>query len=163
VRIDARVSYEGFGRRVLAGLVDAGLALMVVATAVLLTLVVGEESPRLSTLAAELPGFSTSAPWLLVVIGSAQIAFWTFLGATPGMLLLGSQVLGTDSGRNLPLPRSCLRCLGLWLGLACLGIGVLWSLRDPRHQGLHDKLARSLVVKEDESLMALDELVEGLK
>jgi len=39
----------------------------------------------------------------------------------------------------------------------------LWILRDPRNQGLHDKLAGSVVVKEDESLMTLDELLRGLQ
>lgn len=163
MRIDARVVYEGLGRRALAGLVDAGLLLVVAATVMLVLLVFGEDSPRISTLAAWLPGFSTQAAWWLAAIALAQIAFWTTLGATPGMLLLGSQVLGSNSGRSLPLPRSLVRCVGLWLGLACLGIGVLWSLRDPRRQGLHDKLAGSVVVREDESLMALDELVEKVK
>jgi uncharacterized RDD family membrane protein YckC len=39
----------------------------------------------------------------------------------------------------------------------------LWSIWDRRHQGLHDKLAGSVVIKEDESLMALDELLESVK
>jgi len=63
----------------------------------------------------------------------------------------------------LSLPRSLLRGTGLWLGLAGLGVGVLWIIWDPRHQGLHDKLAGSVVIREDESLMALDELLGGVK
>ena len=47
--------------------------------------------------------------------------------------------------------------------VACLGAGVLWIIRDPRKQGLHDKLVGSLVVREDESLITLEELAENLK
>jgi uncharacterized RDD family membrane protein YckC len=149
MRLGAGVTYEGFGRRLLAGLVDLVLML--------------ENPPRASALVAELSGLRSHGLWLLGMILSAQSLFWTFLAATPGMLLLGCQVLRAGSGRHLSLPRSLVRCAGLWLGLACLGVGVLWIIWDPRHQGLHDKLAGSVVVKEDESLMALDELLEGVK
>jgi uncharacterized RDD family membrane protein YckC len=100
---------------------------------------------------------------LLAAIFSAQTLFWTFLAATPGMLLIGCQVLRADKGERLSLWQSLARGAGLWLGLACLGVGVLWSIWDPHHQGLHDKLVGSVVTKEDESLMALDELLESVK
>ncbi len=163
MRPDARVTYEGFGRRLLAGLVDLTLVVVVVVTLVLLGLATDEGQPRASALVADLSGLWTRGLWLLAMILAAQTFFWTFLAATPGMLLLGCQVLRADSGRRLSLPRSLVRCAGLWLGLACLGAGVLWGIWDPRHQGLHDKLAGSVVVKEDESLMALDELLESVK
>ncbi len=163
MRLDARVTYEGFGRRLLAGLVDLTLVLVVVVTLVLLGLATDENPPRTSALVADLSGLWTHGPWLLAMILSAQILFWSFLAGTPGMLLLGCQVLRADSGRHLSLPQSLVRCAGLWLGVACLGAGVLWSIWDPRHQGLHDKLAGSVVVNEDESLMALDELLESVK
>ena len=163
MRLDARVTYEGFGRRLLAGLVDLILTLVVVVTLVLLGLASDENPPRASALVAGLSGLWSHGLWLLGMILSAQALFWTFLAATPGMLLLGCQVLRAGSGRRLSLPRSLVRGTGLWLGLAGLGVGVLWIIWDPRHQGLHDKLAGSVVVKEDESLMALDELLEGMK
>jgi uncharacterized RDD family membrane protein YckC len=96
---------------------------------------------------------------MLAMIFSVQTLFWSFLAATPGMLLLGCRVVRGDNGKHLSLAQSLARCAGLWLGLACLGIGVLWSIWDRRHQGLHDKLVGSVVVREDESLMSLDELL----
>ena len=163
MKIDDRVFYEGFGRRLLAGLVDLSLLLVAIATLALIALVAGGDAASVSEMVAEPAVSRTQAlAWLGVVLGLQSLC-WTFLGATPGMLLLGCQVLDAESGRRLSLPRSGLRCLGLWLGLACLGVGVLWSIRDPRHQGLHDKLARSVVVREDESLLELDELAESLK
>ena len=163
MRLGAGVTYEGFGRRLLAGFVDLALVLVVVVTLVLLGLAGEQSPPRASALVADLSGLGSYGPWLLAMIVSAQSLFWTFLAATPGMLLLGCQVLRAGDRRRLSLPRSLVRCAGLWLGLACLGVGVLWIIWDPRHQGLHDKLAGSVVVKEDESLKTLDELLEGLK
>lgn len=163
MRPDADVVYEGFGRRLLAGLVDLVLVLVVVVTLVILGLASDENPPRASTLVADLSALPSHGLWFLAVIASAQALFWTFLGATPGMLLLGSQVLRADNYARLSLTQSCLRCVGLWLSLACLGAGVFWSIWDRRHQGLHDKLARSVVIKEDESLMALDEFLEHAK
>ncbi|GMQ96245.1 MAG: hypothetical protein BMS9Abin14_776 [Gammaproteobacteria bacterium] len=163
MRLSAGVTYEGFGRRLLAGLFDLTLMLVVVVTLVLLGLAIDESPPRASVLVADLSGLRSYGLWLLGMILSAQALFWTFLAATPGMLLFGCQVLRAGSGRRLSLARSLVRSAGLWLGLASLGIGVLWIIWDPRHQGLHDKLAGAVVVKEDESLLALDELLEGVK
>jgi uncharacterized RDD family membrane protein YckC len=163
VKLDTCVTYEGFGRRLLAGLMDLALALVVVLALVLLRLASEESPPRASAVVEALSGLRISAPWIFAMIFSAQTLFWTFLAGTPGMLLMGCLVLRAGSGRPLPLYRSLVRCVGLWLGLACLGAGVLWSIWDPRHQGLHDKLAGSVVVKEDESLMTLDELSSGVK
>jgi len=157
------VTYEEFWRRLLSGLVDLTLVLVVIVTLALLGLATDQNPPRASALVADLSALRSHGLWLLAIILSAQTLFWAFLAATPGMLLLGCQVLRADRGGRLSLLQSLVRCLGLWLGLACLGVGVLWSIWDPRHRGLHDKLAGSVVVKEDESLMALDELLEGVK
>lgn len=163
MRLDARVTYEGFGRRLLAGLMDVVLASGLIATLVLLRLVTQDGPPSASALARDLSGLSLHGVWLLAMVCSAQTLFWRFLAGTPGMLLLGCLVLRADSGGRLSLLQSLVRCAALWLGLACLGVGVLWSIWDRRHQGLHDKLVGSVVVREDESLMVLDELLGGVK
>lgn len=163
MRLDAGVVYESFPRRVLAGLVDLTIAVILVVTLLLLSLAADESPPESAILVAALEEVAMHGPWLLAMAASAQALFWTFLSATPGMLLMGSQVVNGKTGGRLSLARSLVRVVGLWLGLIPLGIGVLWILRDPRNQGLHDKLAGSVVVKEDESLMTLDELLRGLR
>ena len=45
-----------------------------------------ENPPRTSALVADLSGLWTHGPWMLVMIFSAQIVFWSFLAGTPGML-----------------------------------------------------------------------------
>ena len=161
MKIDDRVVYVGIGRRVLAGLIDLALVVIIVVTLSLLGLASEQSPPERSALLAELAALRSSSPWWLAVIFLAQTLFWSFLAATPGMLLLGVQVLRSDTGKPLSLARSLARGVGLWLGVACLGAGILWSIWDPRHRALYDKLLGSVVVREDESLMTLDELMRG--
>lgn len=163
MKLDVRVTYEGLGRRLLAGLLDIAFLTLLAGTAVVVGLVVGNETERVPDILTDWFMQPTPAAWWLAAVTSALVLFWAFLGASPGMLLLGSQVLRADSGRRLSLVQSFVRSIGLLLGLACFGIGVLWCIRDRRHQALHDKLAGSVVVREDESLMTLSELVEGMK
>lgn len=161
--MDTRVRYEGFGRRLVAGLIDVMLLLVATATVALLVLVLGGEPAAPATPSAAPGAFDAYALSWMAALFALQSLCWAFLGATPGMLLLGCQVLRANTGRRLSLARSCLRALGLWSGIACLGVGVLWIIRDPRRQGLHDKLVGAVVVREDESLMSLEELVEAVK
>ena len=163
MRLDARVTYERFGRRLLAGVIDLALTVALILALVLLSIAAEGDGPSTPASSADLSAPWFHGPWLLAMICSAQTLFWSLLAATPGMLLVGCRVVGGDNGRRLSLARSLARCAGFWLGLACLGIGVLWSIWDRRNQGLHDKLVGSVVIREDESLMALDELLGIVK
>lgn len=163
MRLDSRVIYEGFWRRLVAGLADLVLVSVAVAALGLIVLSFSEEPSAVLDRFAERPGLWRYGVWMLAAFALVQTAFWRCLGATPGMSLVGCQVVGAKTGRRLTLVASALRSLALWAGLACLGVGVLWIIRDPRNQGLHDKLAGALVVREDESLIALEELAEGLE
>lgn len=163
MRSDGHVIYEGFGRRLLAGIIDSALVLLSIGFLAVVRFAVEGTQPSASALLASLSGLAFHAPWLLAMVCSAQTLFWRFLEATPGMLLLGCQVVRADNAKPLSLLRSLVRSVGLWLGLGCLGIGVLWSIWDPRRQGLHDKLVGSVVIKEDESMIPLDELLGAVE
>ena len=160
MNLDARATYEEFTRRLLAGLIDSFLLVVLAATVALVDVIAGADLHDGTLIGDYLATLTRQAPWWLAAAGVALVAMWAFMAATPGMLLLGSRVVSASSGRRLTLAQSGVRAIGLVLGLAALGIGVLWCIRDPRHQGLHDKLARAVVVREDESLLTLDELLE---
>jgi uncharacterized RDD family membrane protein YckC len=68
--------------------------------------------------------------------------FWVLVGRTPGMALLGLRVVATGR-RRLSWPAVLIRAVTL----AYFPIGALWALVDRRHQGIHDKLARTEVVR----------------
>jgi uncharacterized RDD family membrane protein YckC len=75
---------------------------------------------------------------------------WYFLtkyqGQTPGKMLLGIRVVKTD-GSALSTLDSIVRTLGYTLNWILLGIGWLLAFWDKNHQGLHDRMADTYVVK----------------
>lgn len=160
MKLDARVVYEGFGRRLLAGLIDLFLLALLAATTMFLGVVTGADTrgePLISEYGARLLAYGA---WWLAAGWVTLVPCWAFMGASPGMLLVGSRVVRVENGGRLTLVGSAVRAVGLALGMAALGIGILWCIRGLRHQALHDKLVGSVVVREDESLMTLEELVE---
>jgi uncharacterized RDD family membrane protein YckC len=68
--------------------------------------------------------------------------FWSLVGRTPAMALLGLRVVGLD-GRAVGWFSALVRAAVL----AYFPIGALWLLLDRRHQAVHDKLARTAVVR----------------
>jgi uncharacterized RDD family membrane protein YckC len=67
-------------------------------------------------------------------------------GQTVGMRILGVRIIRID-GRPFSMGRAVLRHLaGYPLSMFFFFLGFLWILWDPRQQGWHDKLARTVVV-----------------
>jgi uncharacterized RDD family membrane protein YckC len=78
----------------------------------------------------------------MVIIGS-----WVALGASPGKLLLGLRIVDEPTGGR-PTAWQCIgRYLMALVGILCAGLGYLWIAIDPRKQGWHDKIVRTLVVR----------------
>ena len=137
----------GFGRRLVAYLVDrvcAGLVAACMTVYFLLPLV---------GLDPDAPGFEDAAGRAICaalgVWGVVQAAyFWLFTGLcgqTPGKLLLGLAVVGPDGGRP-DLARALVRELaGRPLASLPLGLGYFWALGGGR--GWHDLLAGTRVVR----------------
>jgi uncharacterized RDD family membrane protein YckC len=76
------------------------------------------------------------------------VAFWSTTGQTPGNRLLGIRVRPVAGDRLRPR-RSLLRFAGLTLAAIPLGAGFLLILFDKRRRGLHDRIARTVVVDDD--------------
>ncbi|HSB09598.1 MAG TPA: RDD family protein [Blastocatellia bacterium] len=67
-------------------------------------------------------------------------------GQTAGMRILGVYIVRVD-GTPFTLKHAAVRHLiGYPLSMAAFFLGFLWMLWDPRQQGWHDKLARTIVV-----------------
>jgi uncharacterized RDD family membrane protein YckC len=71
-----------------------------------------------------------------------SMLFWRLAGRTPGMALLDVRVVQVN-GRPVSWFASLVRAILL----AYLPVGAVWSLVDRRRQGVHDKLARTIVVR----------------
>ena len=76
------------------------------------------------------------------------LIFWSHLGGgrTLGMRLLRLRVIRED-GSELRVVGAFIRWLGLWLSFVVCFVGVIWVAFDSRHQGWHDKIAKTLVVR----------------
>jgi uncharacterized RDD family membrane protein YckC len=98
---------------------------------------IGAEAHRLALAAA--------SAYLLVLPAMLAIycaLFWLLAGRTPGMAVLGLRVVAVRAR-----PVSWLSVLVRALVLAYFPIGALWALVDRRRQAVHDKLARTTVIR----------------
>ena len=83
-----------------------------------------------------------------VLIGGYFVLFWSTVGQTPGMRVLGLRV--TDGGgRVLGTGRSLLRLAASVVAIAPLFLGFLPVLFDRRRRALQDFVARSVVVRDE--------------
>jgi uncharacterized RDD family membrane protein YckC len=87
---------------------------------------------------------SVAAMWSIVVAGYF-VLFWTLTGETPGMRLMRLRVLDAE-GQPPRFARSVLRLIGAILAAIPFFAGYLLILVDDRRRGLHDMIARTVVV-----------------
>ena len=127
----------GFGQRLLAQVIDLfwllplSFLLGAVATFV-------NQGPM--SLGGELMGNLIGALVILL--------FWAERQATPGKLVLGLRIVDAETGGMPELRSLVMRYIGYLVSALPLGLGYLWVLWDPRRQGWHDKMARTLVVQD---------------
>jgi uncharacterized RDD family membrane protein YckC len=145
--------YAGFWRRLGAWLLDIVLAWSAFVCVLLVwSGVTGHAEPW-------------DEPATTPVIGATALGVFilgrcldAWLQGTPGKFLMGCRVIDARSGRNMRCRQSLWRGLAMLLAALPAGLGIFrigWNLRK---QGLHDRLAGSLVILEDEALMSLAEL-----
>lgn len=139
----------GVWRRVLAGLVDVlACALLVVLLTVALGVVLGLSLGDART-AQELDELWEAGSELLMLVA---IWFWfAWPESRPRQATVGKKMLGlkvTDlQGRRIGLGRASWRLVAKILSALPLGAGFLMAAFTPRRQGLHDRLAGTLVLR----------------
>ena len=138
--------YAGPGRRLLGFVLDFSLLTLLVA---LFLPLAGISVEQLAV-----TDFSRSLQLtLFLVVAGGQIAFTAWRGQTPGKMIVRIRVVDHATGRIPTLASAAVR----WLIPACVSLsGSLtivawlliygWLLFDSRRQGLHDKVARTVVV-----------------
>lgn len=102
--------------------------------------------------AVTLPGYPTPimlGDYIGLVVGAVYfVSFWVVRSQTPAMALAKIRVVDQTSGQPLTVVHGLIRFFGGVLSVACVFLGLLAALVDPRHQGWHDRWAKSLVVRE---------------
>ena len=137
------LAYAGFWWRVLAVLIDSILLVAL--------LILGN---RLFVKGIDYGNGNiviTEGQWWYAVWGIIDFLYvpvtWAWLGHTPGHRALGMEIRRVDDGQRPSAGTIIVRYLGYIISAIILGIGFLIAAFDPRKQGLHDKLASTVVVR----------------
>jgi uncharacterized RDD family membrane protein YckC len=138
---DIELEYAGFWVRVGAAIIDTLLLSLILLP--VLTAVYGSaywSSDRLIQGPADF-----LVTWVAPAI--AVVLFWIARQATPGKMALGVRIVDAATGGKPRSGQLVLRYLGYYIAMLPLFIGILWVAFDPRKQGWHDKIARTVVVR----------------
>ena len=138
-----RGQHAGFASRFIAFIVDCAVSIGV------FMLVLGAASFAASVLTGSSIHWSRANTWVVVAFFAWEFFYyayyWSGTGRTPGMLLLGVQVVGQD-GSSVGTKRGLLRTLAFPLSFLLLGLGFLGILLGRDHRALHDLIADTAVV-----------------
>jgi uncharacterized RDD family membrane protein YckC len=138
-----RGHYAGFASRFIAFVFDCVLSIAVFEIAL----------AAISFAASVLTGtsihWSRGNLWVIIAFFAWQFFyyayFWTASGKTPGMTLLGLQVVGCD-GSHVGTRRGLVRTLAFPLSFLLLGLGFVGILLGRDRRALHDSIADTAVV-----------------
>lgn len=136
------VVYVGFWLRFLTFVVDSALV-MVVAYPVLIA-VYGRAYLAPTTLGPR-GAVDVLVSWVFPAV--AVLLFWIYRSATPGKMMLRARIVDARTGAPPSTGQLIGRYVGYYLSTLPLGAGLLWVAFDPRKQGWHDKLARTVVIR----------------
>ena len=99
-------------------------------------------------LARAIPAVGDSAVFL--AWAAYFIISWHKFGASPGLILMGWRVVDQET---LKAPALAISVLRFFFGLVSwlpLGLGMLWMLWSKNNQAWHDRVARTIVVADDD-------------
>ena len=147
-RPDGRdVGYAGFWIRFLASVIDSILTFAIIGP--ILYWLYGKgyflKAMGLSEADSFFPG-PADALLNYVLPAIAVVLFWIARQATPGKMALSTKIVDADTFGPLTKGQAIGRYLGYYVSIFGLFIGFLWIAFDPRKQGWHDKLARTVVI-----------------
>ncbi|MEC5128077.1 RDD family protein, partial [Verrucomicrobiales bacterium BCK34] len=83
--------------------------------------------------------------WILPAV--IIIGFWVWKQATPGKMAIRSKIVDAATGAKPTTKQWILRYIGYFISAIPLCLGMLWVAFDRRKQGWHDKMAGTVVVK----------------
>lgn len=134
-------TYAGFWIRVVASIIDTVIVSLVIFPITYVLSIMGLASLTGETLTA----------WdfisLLLQVGFVVFCWLKFAG-TPGKRLLKLKVLDEQTGEHLTAGQAIIRYLGYIPSMLIFCLGLIWVGFDKKKQGWHDKMAKTVVVKE---------------
>lgn len=95
---------------------------------------------------------------LFTLLFFLRLWFDVNLQGTPGKLLLDCRIVDARTGRGISYRQALVRGLGLFLAVLPAGLGLFRVGWNRNKQGLHDTLAGTLVMLEDDASKSLTQL-----
>ncbi|RJO62715.1 MAG: RDD family protein [Dehalococcoidia bacterium] len=135
------LEYAGFWRRFAAFFIDALILSLVVRVLFPFQSFWNLQNAWFFIFLAAISNLASTAITVAYTVG-----FWVWRGQTLGKMVMNIKVLRGD-GSNITIGYALLRYLGYIVCGLMLGIGFLWIALDARKQGIHDKIADTVVVK----------------
>ena len=140
------LKYVGFWARVLAYLIDA--ILIAIVTMPILYAEYGFGYWDSDDIIQG--GWDFLLSWIFPVV--AVILFWWYKSATPGKMVLSAIIVDARTGGKPSMGQWIGRYFAYIIAIVPLGLGIIWVAVDPRKQGWHDKLAKTVVVYKPDPL-----------
>ncbi len=141
----AELEYVGFWARVGAALIDSVLLLAIIAP--LLYWIYG---PSYFVADDAMHGAAdVLLNWVLPAV--AVVMFWVYRQATPGKMVVGARIVDADTAGPPSTGQLVGRYFAYYISILPFCLGLFWVAFDARKQGWHDKLARTVVVRDRRS------------
>ncbi|MGG2098804.1 RDD family protein [Acinetobacter haemolyticus] len=136
-----KYEYAGFWIRVGAAILDTIIILAaLIPLMMLLTPSVTDNLTRTSW---------SWSDWIGQILSAIFYIFcWVKFAGTPGKRLLRLKVLDEQTGNHISVGQGIIRYIGYIPATLVLFIGLIWIAFDPKKQGWHDKMAKTVVVRE---------------
>jgi len=142
---DQNYEYAGFWIRVGASLIDSILLLIVIMP--ILIAIYGDSFWLGESF---VKGFwDVIFSYILPAI--AVIIFWVYKSATPGKMATKLTIVDAKTGGKPTVKQFVIRYLGYYVAMLPLFLGIIWVGIDKRKQGWHDKIAGTVVLKNNQS------------
>ncbi len=77
----------------------------------------------------------------------ATILFWIYKSATPGKMVFKLSIVDAKTGEKASNGQLIGRYFAYFISIIPLFLGIIWVGIDKRKQGLHDKLAGTVVIR----------------
>jgi len=150
------VKYASFSGRMIASVIDNILSLIVLMPLFMfLNDVLGFTKPTLlpanptnAELLALMQDAMPSFTFQSTIVAAIVILFWIYKSATPGKMILKMKIVDARTFGHPSKAQLIIRYLGYFVSLIPLCLGFIWIYYDKRGQGFHDKLAGTVVIKE---------------
>ncbi|AJY53220.1 RDD family protein [Halomonas sp. KO116] len=140
----SELEYVGFGSRLWASIIDCFLLLLV--TIPILNYFYGSDYWVYWLLDGSSQGtFDFVMTWVFPAIGT--LLFWTYHKATPGKMAISAKIVDQKTGQAAGLDQLAIRYIAYFISAIPMCLGFIWIAFDPRKQGLHDKIAGTVVVR----------------